>query len=311
MAVLNNTVTSAAVNASLDQEFIKNFQGDADRLAEILGIFGVETVPAGVSLKMLKVTGTLNNDKIDATTLPGTGSFQPGCSSGSKYVEGDEVALSKFAAEWETVGEAKAKPYRKLTTAAAIQKSGYEVAVMKTDQKMGSLARNSIISEFFSFIAKGTGTATGKGLQGTLAAASAALGNEMENAGDASDRIVYFVNREDAAAYLGAAPISMQNVFGMTYLQNFLGVQNVFLTSKVAKGTLFATPAENIHIFGIDFAALSRAGLAYSVSDSGLVGVAHAPAYDRVSVETNVLVGMLLFPENQKYIVKGSITPVA
>ena len=116
MAVPENITKAAAVNASLDQEFIKNFKGDSDRLAEILGIFG-----AGTALKMLKVTGTLNNAKTDATTtLPGTGTFSTGSSSGTAYVEGDEVALSTFGTEWETVGEVTAKPYRKMTTAAAM-----------------------------------------------------------------------------------------------------------------------------------------------------------------------------------------------
>ena len=307
MAALANTTDAAAVNAALDQEFVKNFQGDSSRLAEILGIFGVETIAAGTALKMLKVTGALNNDKTDASTLPGSGALSTGSSSGSSYVEGDEVALSKFGTEWEAVGEVAAKPYRKMTTAAAIQKAGYANAVLKTDAKMLSLIRSEIVKEFFAFVAKGTGAAAGKGLQAAAANVDAKLGNALEANGDASSRIVHFVNREDAAAYLGTAPITTQNVFGMTYLQNFLGMTDVFLTGQVAKGTMYATPAENIHIFGIDFGALAQGGLSYAQSDGGLVGVAHAPAYDRVSAETNVLAGMLLFPEVKDYIVKGTI----
>lgn len=98
MAVPENITKAAAVNASLDQEFIKNFKGDSDRLAEILGIFGVERIAAGTALKMLKVTGTLNNAKTDPSTLPGeSGNVTLGSSSGTAYVEGDEVALSTLA----------------------------------------------------------------------------------------------------------------------------------------------------------------------------------------------------------------------
>lgn len=308
MATLANTTNAAAVNAALDQEFVKNFQGDSSRLAEILGIFGVETIAAGTALKMLKVAGALNNAKTDASTLPGSGALSTGSSSGTAYVEGDEVALSKFGTEWEVVGEVAAKPYRKMTTAAAIQKAGYANAVLKTDAKMLSLIRADIVKEFFAFLAKGTGAASGKGLQAAAANVDAKLGNALEANGDASSRIVHFVNREDAAAYLGTAPITTQNVFGMTYLQNFLGMTDVFLTGQVAKGTMYATPAENVHIFGIDFGALAQGGLSYAQSDGGLVGVAHAPAYDRVSTETNVLTGMMLFPEVKDYIVKGTIS---
>ena len=38
MAVLATTTNAAAVNAALDQEFVKNFQGDSSRLAEILRV---------------------------------------------------------------------------------------------------------------------------------------------------------------------------------------------------------------------------------------------------------------------------------
>ena len=50
MAAPTNPSDSTALNAALDQEFIANFQHDSDRLAEILGIFGTETLAAGTTL---------------------------------------------------------------------------------------------------------------------------------------------------------------------------------------------------------------------------------------------------------------------
>ena len=310
MAVPANIGTAADVNAALDQEFIENFQHDYDRLSEILGIFAPETVAAGTTLKMLKVTGVLNDEKTVGTqTGADAGSAVTlGSSSGVAYVEGDEVALSRFTAAYEAVAEAVARPYRKMTTAAAIQKSGHVAAVMKTDQKMLSLVRLGIVDDFFKFLANGTGTSTGKGLQLALAKADAALGDALESGNDEAGRVVHFVNRQDAADYLGNAAITDQNVFGMTYLQNFLGVSDVFLTNKVAAGSLYVTPVENVHMFGVDFSSLASAGLPYATEGSGLIGVAHAPAYDHVSVETNVLVGCTMFPEVKDYIVKGKVT---
>ena len=310
MAAIANTTDAAALNAALDVEFTKNFQGDMDRLMEIVGIFGVETIAAGTTLKMLKVTGALNDAKTDASKSSDTGetAVTLGSSSGTAYVEGDEVALSKFTAAYEAVAEAVAKPYRKLTTAAAIQRAGYDVAVLKTDQKMASLIRNDIVSQFFTFLANGTGAATGKTLQACAANVDATLGDALETNGDSSSRIIHFVSRQDAAEYIGNATITDQSAFGLTYLENFVGLTNVFLTNKVAKGTMYATPAENIHVFGVDFSTLAQAGLPYSTDASGLIGVAHTPAYDRVSVETNVLTGATLFPEVKDYIVKGTIS---
>ena len=310
MATIAKTSDSAALNAALDQEFVKNFQGDATRLMEILGIFGVETVAAGTALKMLKVTGALNNSKTDASKSSDTGAAAVtlGSSSGTAYVEGDEVALSKFSAEYEAVGEVTARPYRKMTTAAAIQKSGYVNAVLKTDQKMESLLYADVVSQFFTFLATGTGTATGKGLQACAANVDATLGDTLETNGDSTSRIIHFVSRQDAAEYIGGATITDQSAFGLTYLENFVGLTNVFLTNKVTKGTMYATPAENLHLFGTDFSALALAGLPYATDADGLIGIAHTPAYDRVSVETNVLTGCTIFPEVKDYIVKGTIS---
>lgn len=309
MGVPANLTDAAALNASFDKEFVKNFQGESDRLAEILGIFAPEIKPAGTALKMLKVTGELNNAKTDATTtLPGTGTFALGSSSGSKYVEGDEVALSKFNASLEAVGEIKLKPYRKMTSIHGVDKAGVANAVLATDSKMLSMVRADVVKDFFTLLGTGTGSASAKGLQLAAATTDAKLADALEKNGDATQRIIHFVSREDAAAYLGAAPITTQNVFGMTYLQNFLGMTDVFLTSQCAKGTMYATPVENIHIFGADFGAYAAAGLPYETSSNGLIGVAHTPAYDHVSVETNVLTGMLLFPEVKDYIYKTTIS---
>ena len=310
MAAPANITDSTAINAAMDQEFIANFQHDMDRLAEILGIFGTETMSAGTVLKMLKVTGELNNAKTDASKENGTAATAVtlGSSSGSSYIEGDEVALSKFNAEWEPVAEVKGVPYRKMTTAAAIQKSGYVNAVLKTDQKMESLLYADVVSQFFTFLATGTGTATGKGLQACAANVDATLGDTLETNGDSTSRIIHFVSRQDAAEYIGGATITDQSAFGLTYLENFVGLTNVFLTNKVAKGTMYATPAENLHLFGTDFSALAQAGLPYATDADGLIGIAHTPAYDRVSVETNVLTGCTIFPEVKDYIVKGTIS---
>lgn len=299
MAAPANASTSADINFALDQEAVMNFNGEYDRLANILGIFGVETMPAGYTLNQLKVTGTLNDSKTDDS------------SSGDAYVEGDLVALSKFMAEKVPVGTIKFTPYRKQVTAQAILESGYEAAVLRTDAKMLSKARSGVLSKFFNFLANGTGTASGTGLQAALANVDAALGDALEANDDEGQRIVHFINRQDAAKYLGEATITDQSVFGMTYLQNFLGVADVFLTSKVPAGTIYATPVENIHVYGMDFGALASAGLSYTQDSNGLIGVAHESGYDHASAIANLAVGALFFPEVTDYIIKGTVAAKA
>ncbi len=296
-----NQSDTTALNAALDIDLIERFHQDYDRLAEILGGFSPEVMQAGQALQQIKITGSLNNSQ----------TADKSSSSGSAYVEGDEVALSKYCAEKVAVGVLMPKPYRKQTTHAATMKNGYVTAIYRTDVKMLNNVKNAILNDFFTFMKTGTGTATGTSLQAALAKADATLGDAMETNGDSANSIVHFINRQDAADYLANADITIQNAFGLTYLNNFLGVTNVFLTNKVDAGTVYVTPAENIHVYGIDFSALATAGAPYTSDSTGLVGVAHTPAYDHASVDTNVLCGAVFFPEVQNYIVKSTIAPSA
>ena len=267
MAALTNTITAADIAKSQDIEMLTNFNGELNRLTEILGLFDPEIVAAGTAMFQYTVTGSLNT---------------------SPVTEGDEVPLSKYTVTPTQLDPITIKPYRKLTTAQAILKGGYENAIEKTDRKMVGQVRNGILTDFFTLLGKGTGTATGAGLQATLAQATAKIQDETEKNDDFSGSIVYFVNPYDIADYLANAQVTTQTVFGMTYIQSFLGVENIMVTNKVTAKTVYATPVENIHIYGIDFSTLGDAGLAYTTQDGSLIGVHHEGAYNRTSSETYV-----------------------
>lgn len=287
MAALTNTITAADIAKSQDIEMLTNFNGELNRLTEILGLFDPEIVAAGTAMFQYTVTGSLSTTPV---------------------AEGDEVPLSKYTVTPTQLDPITIKPYRKLTTAQAILKGGYENAIAKTDKKMIGQVRSGILTDFFTFLGNGTGTATGVGLQATLAQVTAKIQDETEKNDDFSGSIVYFVNPYDIADYLASAQVTTQTVFGMTYIQSFLGVENIMVTNKVTAKTVYATPVENIHIYGIDFSTLGDAGLAYTTQDGSLIGVHHEGAYNRTSSETYVLSGALFLPEYKNYIVKGTIT---
>lgn len=287
MAALTNTITAADIAKSQDIEMLTNFNGELNRLTETLGLFDPEIVAAGTAMFQYTVTGSLNTTPV---------------------AEGDEVPLSKYTVTPTQLDPITIKPYRKLTTAQAILKGGYENAIAKTDKKMIGQVRSGILTDFFTFLGNGTGTATGAGLQATLAQVTAKIQDETEKNDDFSGSIVYFVNPYDIADYLANAQVTTQTVFGMTYIQSFLGVENIMVTNKVTAKTVYATPVENIHIYGIDFSTLGDAGLAYTTQDGSLIGVHHEGAYNRTSSETYVLSGALFLPEYKNYIVKGTIT---
>lgn len=286
MAALTNTTTAADLAAGLDIEMVTNFQQEYDRLADILGIVTPEIIAAGTALYQYKVEGSLSTATV---------------------AEGDETPLSKYKTKKVPVGEIEFKPYRKLTTAQAILKSGFAPAIIKTDAQMIKDVRAGIIAKFFAFLAKGTGTAEGDSLQAAIAYADAALDTAMEAKGDKTDVVVHFVNRTDIADYLAKTPVTVQTVFGMTYLAGFLGMEHCFVSSKVPAGKVYVTPAENIHMYGIDFGTLAEAGIEYTALEGSLIGVHHEANYARNSAETHVATGATLLAEILDYIVVGQI----
>ena len=335
-----NTITTQDVVNALDQEFVANFDHEVEQLTDILGIVSPEIVAAGTALYQYKGTGALNEGDYEPTedesvtagktyyTRSGaegayvyTAVAEPSVSdianyyelvgsSGSSYIEGDLVALSHYKVEKVPVGDTSFIPYRKVTTAQAIAKAGFENAVLRTDNKMLKDVRGTIVDSFYRRLdADGGATATGATLQALLAQMEATLADALERNHDSAERIIHWVNRFDVADYLADANVSTQTAFGMTYLESFLGIENVIVTSAIPKGAAFATPDENLHLYGVDFGALGEAGLVYEVSDSGLIGVHHDPKHNRTSVETNVLTGAYLMPEMLDYIVKGTIVP--
>lgn len=335
-----NTITTADVVEALDQEFVANFEHDLNQLTDILGIVSPEIVSAGTALYQYKVTGELNEGDYEPTedeavvagktyyartgtegayvytavaepvTADIAGYYELVGSSGESYIEGDLVALSKYKVEKVPIGDTSFIPYRKVTTAQAIAKSGFDNAVLKTDNKMLKDVRAKIVKYFYGRLdADGVTTVSAATLQALLAQMEATLADALERNNDSADRIIHWVNRFDVADYLGTTNLTTQSAFGMTYLKSFLGIDNVIVTSAVPKGTAFATPDENLRLYGVDFGSLNEAGLVYEVSDSGLIGVHHDPKHNRTSVETNVLTGAYLLPEVLDYIVKGTIVP--
>lgn len=285
-----NIITAADLCTGLDIEFVCNFNGDVDRLGDLLGMFEVDTRQAGTALYQYKVSGSLN------TATP---------------AEGEATPLSKYTLTKKAVGELAPKRYAKATTAEGILKSGYENAIARTDKKFGNQLRKQVWDDFFTYLAKGTGKASGTGLQAALAKADATLEDTLETNGDAGATLIHFVNRQDIADYLATAEVTLQTVFGITYIQNFLGVENIFVTNAVAAGTIYVTAVENIHIYGIDFSALGAAGLEYETDASGLIGVHHVADYDKGSAETFAMLGMDVIPEVLDYIVVGAIADAA
>ena len=285
-AVDAKTVKEADLAKVRDIDFTERFSKGIDTLMAMLGVTRKQEKRAGEVLKVYKATGTLESGVV---------------------AEGDVIPLSKYQTTYEAVGEAVLNKWRKVTTAEAISSKGYGQAVNDTNDKMLKDIQKGVRTSFVNFLATGTGEVAGVGLQATLAQAWGKLQVLFE---DTSVQSVYFMNPLDVADYLGGAQISTQTAFGMSYIENFLGLGTVILASDVPKGKLYATAAENIVLYYIPVTSADMAqAFDLTSDDTGLIGIHTGPTYDNLSAETVAASGVGLFAEKLDGIVVGTINP--
>ena len=114
--------------------------------------------------------------------------------------------------------------------------------------------------------------------------------------------IVGFANILDAYDYLGAADITVQTQFGLTYVENFLGYSTLFLLpeTQIARGTVIATPVENIDLYYVDpsDSEFAKLGLSYTTQgETNLVGFHAQGNYSTAVGESYAIMGMALWAE--------------
>ena len=284
MAAETNTILTSDLARVREIDFNNQFNGSLNKLIEALGTTRKIAVQEGATLKALKVIGTLESGVV---------------------AEGELIPLSKYETEEVSVGEVALNKWRKGTTAEAILKGGYDQAVGATTDKMVKDIQKTIRNAFFAFMATGAESATGSGLQAALANGWGKLQVLWE---DDAVETVYFLNPMDVADYLGTAQISVQTVFGMTYIENFLGLGRVFLNSSVPKGKFYATAAENIVLYYVNVAdsELARA-FGLTTEETGYIGINEYPDKDTARVMDLVMSGVTFFPERIDGIVVGTI----
>ena len=165
--------------------------------------------------------------------------------------------------------------------------------------------QKGIKKDFFDFLATGTGTAAGDTFQ---AAAANAWGQLQVLFEDTDIAAVYFMNPLDVADYLGTASISLQTAFGMTYIENFLGLGRVILNSAVPQGKIYATAADNVIIYyvPVNGADLNEA-FEFTSDQTGFIGIHETPDYTNMTASDTVVSGIVLFAERIDGVVIASI----
>lgn len=268
-------------------DFTLMFTESLRKLTEALGVTRKVAKQAGTVLKSYKATGTLEEGKV---------------------AEGETIPLSKYTTEAVNYGEITLKKWRKATSAEAIIERGYDQAVGMTTERMLKDVQKGIRKDFFTFLATGTGSATGAGLQAALAQTWGKLQTLFE---DDDIQAVHFINPLDIADYLATATITTQTAFGMTYIEDFLGMGKVFMNSSVPKGTIYSTAQDNLVLYyvPVNGADLNEA-FSFTSDETGYIGIHEEPDYTNMTASDTVVNGMTLFAERLDGVVKTTITEV-
>ena len=254
-----------------DVNFVAKFESDLHNLLAILGKADVEVMAPGTALKTYASTGAL-----DTTAVA-----EKGLIPDSAIAMGDAV-----------ITELTYQKYRNLVGIESIAKKGYAVAVGGANTEMLKLVQKKVRKAIIDGLAvSGIGTATATGFQAKVAEAAKYIAVKFE---DEACTPVFFANPDDVYDYLGTHNITLEQNFGLSYLQNFMGIGNVIVDSNVPSGTVYGTATENLVVAAASVSAIQ--GMEVTTDESGIIAVHNGARYENGALETVVYCGLAVQP---------------
>lgn len=283
MAAKENLITTNDIQVTArEADFVTRFERNWEHLRDILGIMRPIRKQPGAVLKSKYAEGTLENGKVG---------------------EGEDIPYSKFTVKEKTYAEMDIEKFAKGVSIEAIKDHGYENAVQMTDDEFLFQLQSDVTKRFYDYLNTGTLTSTESTFQMALAMAKGKVLNKFKTMHRTVTDVVGFVNVLDVYKYLGAAEITVQNVFGFQYIQNFMGYRVIFLLGddEIEQGKVIATPVENINMYYVDpgDSDFSRAGLVYTTGagETNLIGFHTQGNYNTAVSEAFAIMGLTLFAE--------------
>lgn len=278
----NNLTKSTNINVTAREiDFVTRFGLNWQALMQILGIMR----------PIKKVPGAVLKSKHAAINLE----------SGT-VGEGETIPLSLASVTEKTYAEMDIEKYAKAVSIEAIKDHGYDYAVGKTDDAFLIELQNKVMNRFYTYLNTGELTNIQTSFQAAVAMAKGLCVNKWKKMHRDVTEVVGFANVLDVYEYLASASITIQNAFGMDYVQNFMGFNTIFLLSddQIARGTVIATPVENIVLYYVDPAQsdFARAGLSYAVEgNTNLIGFHTEGNYGNATSRCYAIMGMVMFAE--------------
>ena len=262
-------------------DFVTRFNDNWEALRNILGIMRPIRKAPGTSLVSYTADVALEDGNVD-----------PGC----------VIPYSKATITAAAKGELDIQKYAKAVPIEDVNKYGASVAVEKSDDAFLTKLQNVVMTNFYNFLNTGSLTGDASNWQAALAKAQGEVLNKFATIQKEVTAVVGFANILDAYDYLGAADITVQTQFGLTYVENFMGYSTLFLlpAAQIARGTVIATPVENLDLYYIDpsDSEFAKLGLNYTVQgETNLIGFHAQGNYGTAVGESYAIMGMALWAE--------------
>lgn len=283
-----NIITTQQMARAREVDFVQRFTSfNLKSFLDMLGVTRKIPQEAGTDLYLYTTTGTLQNGTVG---------------------EGELIPLSQYQRTKTKIGEIEIKKWRNQKSAEAIQKSGRAEAIVEIDKKMLQDVQKSIRSNFINHIttfgAAGT-TVTATGLQSALAKTWGQLQTLFE---DDTVETVHFMNPLTAVPYLESAQVTMQTAFGLKYIEDFLGMGTVILSSLVPVNKVYATAKENIIMYYVPMDGELADEFNLTTDETGYIGTATTTTLDRLAVQRVVASGIQFLVEMAAGVVAAEIT---
>lgn len=267
-------------------DFVNKFSTNISELLKLLGVTRKEPLSADMKIRTYKWETDINNTNVG---------------------EGETIPLSKVTRELDKEYQVEWFKKRRAVSAEAIARHGASLAIDKADQRVMREIQNGIKTDFFTFLKTAPTKVSGTGLQGALAQTWGKLQTFSEFDGSP---IVSFVSSLDVADYLGdkAVGADASNVFGMTLLKNFLGMQNVIVLPNVPQGKVYSTAVENIVLAYLDVNSSDLGGMFADYTDeTGLIASGRDRSLNNLTYESVFFGALKLFAEIPKGVIEATI----
>ena len=178
-------------------DFVSRFGQNWDALMNILGIMRPIRKAPGSRLISYTADVTLESGSVDP---------------------GEVIPYSKATITQATMDDLTIEKYAKAVTVEEVSTYGADIAVSKSDEAFLTKLQNVVLGKFYTFLNTGSLTGTASTWQAALAKAQGEVLNKWATMQKDITQVVGFANILDAYDYLGAASITVQNQFGITYI---------------------------------------------------------------------------------------------